>query len=83
MGDSKPRDLTTDELALLGAPATDDTMPLRVPPGTQIAVEALSVTAVGAVSAGAPTALSAADLGQRAADATLTASSPTQLPPQG
>lgn len=43
MNDSEPRNLTPEEQALLEAPTSglSQTEPLRVPPGTQISIEAL------------------------------------------
>jgi hypothetical protein len=45
MDESRPRDLTPEELALVrssAAGAAGGTEPLRIPPGTQIAVELLN-----------------------------------------
>ena len=44
MSETRPRELTPEELALLQAPTSrgTDTAPLRIPPGTQIAVELLN-----------------------------------------
>jgi hypothetical protein len=43
MTQSKPRDLTPEELALIEAPPISrGTAPLRIPPGTQVAVEQLN-----------------------------------------
>lgn len=45
MDESKPRDLTQEELALVRSSASataEGTEPLRIPPGTQIAVELLN-----------------------------------------
>jgi len=43
MDESKPRDLTQEELALVRSASSTagGTEPLRIPPGTQIAVESL------------------------------------------
>jgi hypothetical protein len=45
MAESRPRDLTQEELALIRSSAAGsaaETEPLRVPPGTEIAVEMLN-----------------------------------------
>jgi len=43
MPQSQPRDLTPEELALTQAPpVSGGTAPLRIPPGTQVAVEQLN-----------------------------------------
>jgi|GEM_PF-2060305 len=43
MSQSKPRELTPEELALTQAlPVSGGTAPLRIPPGTQVAVEQLN-----------------------------------------
>jgi hypothetical protein len=53
MSDTKPRDLTAEELALLAAPKSGGTgsAPLRVPPGTLIAIELVDPTGRGAATA--------------------------------
>jgi hypothetical protein len=50
MDDSKPRDLTPEELALLEAPppGASQSAPLRVPPGSQIPIEVLDPLAPSA-----------------------------------
>lgn len=58
MDDSKPRDLTSEELALIEAPApgASQSTPLRVPPGTQISIEELDPLAPSdGVEAASPT----------------------------
>lgn len=47
---SKPRDLTSEELELIRTPPASEgtTAPLRIPPGTQVAIEQLNpIAAVG------------------------------------
>jgi hypothetical protein len=58
MSDTKPRDLTAEELALLAAPKSGGTgsAPLRVPPGTQIAIELVDPTGKGASATASPSA---------------------------
>ena len=43
MNEARPQDLTSEELVLVAAPgvARMESAPLRIPPGTQIAVELL------------------------------------------
>jgi hypothetical protein len=58
MDDSKPRDLTPEELALLETPppGSSQSAPLQVPPGTQISIEELDPLAPSAaVEAASPT----------------------------
>ncbi len=62
MDESKPRDLTPEELALARSSASGTaaagTEPLRIPPGTEIAVELLNPagdrTGIASPSAGPP-----------------------------
>jgi hypothetical protein len=58
MPETKPRDLTTTELELLKAPAQrkSESMPLAVPPGTEVPVHLLNPAADAAAPSGAPTA---------------------------
>ena len=59
MSETKPRDLTAEEMARVQAPATrrTDTAPLRIPPGSQTAIELLDpAAAVEATATAAPTA---------------------------
>jgi len=52
MTQSKPRDLNPEELALIQAPpASAGTMPLRIPPGTQLAIEHLNPVGDSAAAA--------------------------------
>jgi len=73
MIESKPRDLTPGELALVRAPAAcgAESAPLRIPPGTQIPVElwspATEITAAAAPSAGPHEAGAAESSGSRGA----------------
>jgi len=75
MTDSRPRDLTEEELALIRAPAGRglEAAPLRVPPGTAVAVEFLG--AAGESPAAAPTASAPTESGG-APSAPLPRSSP-------
>jgi hypothetical protein len=47
MSESRPRDLTAEELVVLRSPAArgKESAPLRIPPGTQIAIELLNPAA--------------------------------------
>ncbi len=55
MNDSKPRDLTSAELALSQSTAVgQDTAPMRTPPGTQLVIELLD--SAGTAVAASPTA---------------------------
>jgi hypothetical protein len=58
MSETKPRDLTAEELALLATPANRGTesAPLRIPPGTQIAIELLDPTGGNTSASASPTA---------------------------
>jgi hypothetical protein len=54
MTHSKPRELTSDELALTQASSANaGTAPLRIPPGTEVAVEQLNPASFS-VAASAP-----------------------------
>jgi hypothetical protein len=56
MNDTKPRDLTLEELALLQLPAFGGSAsaPLRIPPGTQVAIEKLNPVAEEAAATASP-----------------------------
>jgi hypothetical protein len=56
MSDTRPRDLTPEELALLQLPALGGpaSAPLRIPPGTEVAVEMLNPWAEVAAATASP-----------------------------
>ena len=59
MEESRPRDLTADELALLQAPPVfaGQSVPARVPPGARVSIENLGVNLPSEAELAAPTAL--------------------------
>jgi hypothetical protein len=56
MSESKPRDLTRDELALIQTPASRgaESAPLRIPPGTETPIELWNPAAAESSAAAAP-----------------------------
>ena len=56
MSDTRPRDLTPEELALLQLPASGGagSAPSRIPPGTEIAIEELNPMAHDAAATASP-----------------------------
>ena len=83
MSDTKPRDLTAEELAILGSPASRGTesAPLRIPPGTQIAIELLD-PAGGSTSAFASPAAAPNDLADSGGADTTKGTAPSKNPPR-
>ncbi len=58
MAETRPRDLTAAELELVQAPARggNDSVPLAIPPGTQVSIELLNPVAGVAPASAAPAA---------------------------
>ena len=83
MSDTRPRDLTAEELAQLASPANRETqsVPLRVPPGTQIAIELLDPAGEGTSASAAPTS-GPSDVPASAGGRALKGTAPTQNPPK-
>jgi hypothetical protein len=69
MAETRPRDLTAEELARLQAPASAETQnaPLRIPPGTSTAIELLNPAETTATSS--PTAVMAEKAGSGSSSA--------------
>ena len=83
MSETKPRDLTAEELALLRAPAArvNESAPLPIPPGTQIAIDLLNPGAGNASLPAAPTAGPDQAVGFGGSGATP-GTAPVQKPPE-
>jgi hypothetical protein len=77
MSDTRPRDLTAEELALLASPANRGTesAPLRIPPGTQIAIELLDPAGESTSASTSPTA-SPSDVPGSAGGGTMKSTAP-------
>jgi hypothetical protein len=84
MSETRPRELTLEELALLQVPAVrvGESMPLRIPPGMHIAIELLNpvegtVSPVTTPTADPPDAMSSVGGG------VFGGTAPTRHPPNG
>jgi hypothetical protein len=83
MSETKPRDLTVEELALLATPAArgNESAPLRTPPGTQIAIELLDPTGADTAVPASPMA-GPMDSTDSVGASTMKSTAPTQSLPK-
>jgi hypothetical protein len=83
MSETRPRDLTAEELAVLKALPNrgGESVPLPIPPGTQVAVELISPAGKTASVSGRPMT-GPGEVPSSVGGGALGGSAPTQNPPQ-